>query len=51
MSYWAGFAQAFKDSDEKKFKEKLISDERAWETEKLAEQRKFEVSEFNRRFC
>lgn len=50
MTFWAGFAQAFRDADEQKFKEKLISDERAWETEQLAEQRKYDEDTWKRRF-
>lgn len=33
MSFWKGFAQALKDSDEKKFKEKTIREEREYQTE------------------
>ena len=37
MSFWAGFAQAYKDADDKKTKSKMIEDERAYD-EKVREE-------------
>ena len=50
MSFWKGFAQAYKDVDEKKTREKLIAEEREWATQQKAEDRTYESSEFDRRF-
>lgn len=50
MSFWKGFAQAYKDVDEKKTREKLIAEEREWATQQKVEDRTYESSEFDRRF-
>lgn len=45
-NFWAGFAQAYKDSDEKKTKEKLIGEERAYDEKVREEDRAFQREQY-----
>lgn len=46
MSFWQGFAQAFKDADDKKTQDRRITEERAYDAQVREDARKFERSMF-----